>query len=74
MPHVRTSVRGPKMTFFECFFLALDTRRLAGLRPVFFGPRTLVRTWGTRPVPRPYQMVQRLTGAIGWPALQAKAR
>jgi hypothetical protein len=24
-------------------------RPLMGLRPVFFGPRTLVRTWGTRP-------------------------
>ena len=27
-------------------------KTVVGLRPVFFGPRTLVRTWGTRPVPR----------------------
>ena len=27
-------------------------KAMVGLpRPVFFGPRTLVRTWGTRPVP-----------------------
>jgi hypothetical protein len=23
-------------------------KAIVGLRPVFFGPRTLVRTWGTR--------------------------
>jgi hypothetical protein len=32
-------------------FVADVAKTVVGLRPVFFGPRTLVRTWGTRPVP-----------------------
>jgi hypothetical protein len=29
-------------------------KAVVGLRPVFFGPRTLERTWGTRPVSREF--------------------
>jgi len=30
-------------------FLPAEPKRSKGLRPVFFGPCTLGRTWGTRP-------------------------
>jgi hypothetical protein len=87
VPHVRTSVRGPKMIFFDCFLADRYRKSCGGLppdflwslvalahlmrlsllkaahavvsgaayrkfgSPVLFGPRTLRRTWGTRPVP-----------------------
>jgi hypothetical protein len=56
VPQVRQSVPGPKMFFFECFHsigMRMSTRigsALVELRPVFFVPGTLVRTWGTRPI------------------------
>jgi hypothetical protein len=57
VPHVRQSVHGPKTDSSNAFTpgataLALvpeKQRRWKGLRPVFIGPRTLGRTWGTRP-------------------------
>jgi hypothetical protein len=60
VPHVRTSVHGLKTDFSNAFppcvmWLSLGnvlfvrmTQRSMGLRPVFFVPCTLVRTWGTR--------------------------
>jgi hypothetical protein len=52
---------GPKMVFFQCFLFMYQGSRsgqlpfarrvgtIEGLRPIFFGPCTLRRTWGTRP-------------------------
>src|ERR1700744_5384253 len=61
VPHVRLSVRGPRMIFFDCFqldgsatpngFSLTDSLKRSWASPVLFGPRTLRRTWGTRPVP-----------------------
>ncbi len=54
--HVRQSVPGPNMIFFDCFsyprpgFQVDKVKTLVGFA-LFFGPRTLWRTWGTRPVP-----------------------
>jgi hypothetical protein len=31
-----------------------------GLRPIVFGPRTLRRTWGTRPIPSDLAMTRAL--------------
>ncbi len=50
MPHVRLSVRGPKMICFDRFCSSFS-KKLWWASPVLFGPRTLRRTWGTRPVP-----------------------
>jgi hypothetical protein len=64
VPHVRPSVHGPKTDFSNAFtqctrILALGrglfpcvTKALEGAAPVFFGPCTLRRTWGTRPEKR----------------------
>ena len=65
MPQVRQSVPGPTMDFSNAFTLCTRMLALAsapfaphgqerwkGLRPVVFNPCTLVRTWGTRPVPK----------------------
>jgi hypothetical protein len=61
VPHVRLSVHGPKTMFFQCLYsmgdgscshqqpLSAEQKRWKGLRPVFFGPCTPGRTWGTRP-------------------------
>jgi hypothetical protein len=60
VPHVRPSVHGPKTMFSNAFApshncslwnscLRARQKRSKGLRPVFFVPRTLRRTWGTRP-------------------------
>jgi hypothetical protein len=73
--HVRLSVRGPKMIFFECFqldgsaapngfSLTRQFKAIVGLRPVLLGPRTLRRTWGTRPVPN--SSVRKRTAAGMW--------
>ena len=61
MPQVRHSVPGPKMIFFDCFqldgsatpigFSLTDSLKRSRASPVLFGPGTLWRTWGTRPVP-----------------------
>ncbi len=53
-PHVRTSVRGLKMFFFECFSPVMEcVRALVGFSPSFSTHETLVRTWGIRPLPIP---------------------
>ena len=56
MPQVRLSVPGPKMIFSIAFpipalDLLLDQVKTVVGFALFFGPRTLWRTWGTRPVP-----------------------
>src|ERR1700684_2845569 len=35
---------------FSLGWRGVNTKLWRGLRPIFFGPRTLVRTWGTPPV------------------------
>jgi hypothetical protein len=37
--------------FRTCGLLVIEPKRLWGLCPIVFGPRTLGRTWGTRPIP-----------------------
>jgi hypothetical protein len=56
VPQVRQSVPGPKMVFSNAFTQRQpnpdpDTEALVGASPVFIGPGTLWRTWGTRPLP-----------------------
>ena len=58
MPHVRRSVRGPKMTgeARPQFSFEVDREIRCEIdgkhsKHFVFGPRTLGRTWGTRPVP-----------------------
>ncbi len=67
VPHVRRGVHGPEETdifpvLLVNWSMALVGRAkaLEGLRPVFFGPCTLRRTWGTRPVTSGLRLVQRL--------------
>ena len=36
---------------FESFFESIDLEKQSEKYAVIFGPRTLRRTWGTRPVP-----------------------
>src|SRR5580700_7411214 len=61
VPHVLPSVHGPKTDFSNAFthctrtlalgrsLFARVTEALEGAAPVFIGPCTLRRTWGTRP-------------------------
>jgi hypothetical protein len=70
VPHVRPGVHGPKTDFSNAFtpcattlalrrsLLARLAERWKGLRPVFFGPCTLGRTWGTRPGKRALLLAQ----------------
>ena len=74
VPHVRTGVRGPKMEFFERFpyrphlHLVLRKEKSSGwgYRPVLFGPCTLVRTWGTRPVPEKVRLPSRCYADVSY--------
>jgi hypothetical protein len=60
VPQVRQSVPGPKIICFDCFqpdgsavpnrFSLTDSLKRSWASPVLFGPGTLWRTWGTRPV------------------------
>ncbi len=57
MPHVRLSVRGPKKmggAQRQLLFVVDQGSRVGRgkhSKQVILGPRTLRRTWGTRPVP-----------------------
>ena len=50
MPHVRLSVRGPNKTG-EAHHSFCEIEQQKQSKHIIFGPRTLRRTWGTRPVP-----------------------
>jgi hypothetical protein len=39
-----------KTSVFSDFYCLPNKLALLGLRPIFFGPCTLRRTWGTRPI------------------------
>jgi hypothetical protein len=43
----KSGMWGPPMGW----LLGQSSKAVVGLRPVFFGPCTLGRTWGTRPIP-----------------------
>jgi hypothetical protein len=47
----------------RCFFCYL-TEALEGAAPIFFGPCTLWRTWGTRPGARASVFLNRLEGIL----------
>jgi hypothetical protein len=49
----------------EMLFVTQTGKAIVGLRPVIFGPRTLMRTWGTRPEICPGIWVRRYSGAFG---------
>jgi len=68
----RLSVRGPRMVFFERFqlegsaapngFSFTGSLKRSWASPFLFGPRTLRRTWGTRPVPTGFFQATNIKG------------
>jgi hypothetical protein len=70
VPQVRQSVPGPKMICFNCFsyprpgFAGQHRKELWWASPVFLNPRTLGRTWGTRPTPIDPALTQTPAGLV----------